>query len=294
MNKIGFVILNYKTYQDTLELILNLKEQVWFKDIKIYVVENGSKNESIVELEKVKDKYDFEFIISNQNLGFANGNNLGILKARSDGCEFVICSNSDINVTKQDDFLQRIESIFDKDPKIAIIAPSIKNLDAIYQNPFRSQRFSAKEIIKMKFFYLSYFYKIYYFFRVYVFYELITKLAQKRKKTQIVTPSIKKESSFIYAPHGSFLIFTPMFFKYYEGFDKNTFLYCEEFILAEMLLKQDLLCWFENSIEVLHKESKTTDAIVKNYKEKVKFTLQHTFSSCRYFSKLIRISDVRN
>lgn len=286
------MILNYKTYNDTLELILNLKEQIWFKDIKIYVVENGSKNESKVELEKAKDKYSFELIISNQNLGFANGNNLGILKARSDGCEFVICSNSDINVTKQDDFLQRIESISDKNPKIAIIAPSIENLDGIYQNPFRSQRFSTKEIIKMKFFYLSYFYKIYYFFRVYVFYELITKLAQKRKNTQIATPSIKKESSFIYAPHGSFLVFTPTFFKYYDGFDEHTFLYCEEFILAEMLRKKKLFCWFENSIEVLHKESRTTDSIVKNYKEKVKFTLKYTFESCKYFAKLIRLVNV--
>lgn len=82
------------------------------------------------------------------------------------------------------------------------------------------------------------------------------------------------------------------FFKNYDGFDKNTFLYCEEFILAEMLRKKKLLCWFENSIEVLHKESKTTDSIVKNYKEKVKFTLKHTFKSCKYFAKLIRLDNV--
>lgn len=96
------MILNYKTYSDTLELILNLKEQIWFKKIKIYVVENGSKNGSREELKKAQDKYDFELIISDENLGFANGNNLGIEKARKDGCEFIVCSNNGINITKQD------------------------------------------------------------------------------------------------------------------------------------------------------------------------------------------------
>jgi GT2 family glycosyltransferase len=141
----------------------------------------------------------------------------------------------------------------------------------------------------MKLFYLTGFYKIYYFLRIYVFYDLITKLSKKRRKN-VKNNSFLNESSYIYAPHGSFIIFTPSFFKYYNGFDNGTFLYCEEFILAEMLKKKNLKCWFENSIIVTHKESKSLDNITKNYKEKVKFTLKNTFESCKYFTKIIRKS----
>lgn len=86
------------------------------------------------------------------------------------------------------------------------------------------------------------------------------------------------------------MIFTPSYFKYYNGFYENTFLYCEEFILAERLIKKDLKCFFENSLNVLHKESKSTDKVVKNYKEKVKFILKHTFESCKYFAKILELN----
>lgn len=289
MNKIGFVILNYKTYKDTLELLKNLQKQSWISKLNIYVVDNGSNNESVNELTKIKNFFfEFELIMSSKNIGFAKGNNLGITKAVHDGCEFIICSNSDINIDKQNDFLQQIRSTYDLDEDIAIIAPSIRNMDDIYQNPFRANRFTKKEIIKMKLFYLTNFYRIYYFFRVYIFYGLITYIAKKRKSNNNKLPIIQNNNGYIYSPHGSFLIFTPTFFKYYKGFDNSTFLYCEEFILSEMLYSKNLKCYFQKSLKVLHKESQTTDAIVKNYKEKVKFTLKHTFQSCKYFSKIIK------
>jgi GT2 family glycosyltransferase len=288
MNKIAFVILNYKTYKDTIELLKNLSKQIWFTKIKIYVVDNGSNNESCEELKKFQKIIKFKLIESKVNLGFANGNNLGIQKAKEDGCEFIICSNSDIIIPFQNNFIDKIFKIYKKDDKIGIIAPSIKNLDGIYQNPFRQIRFNNKEIIKMKLFYLTGFYKIYYFLRIYVFYDLITKLSKKRRKN-VKNNTFLHGSSYIYAPHGSFIIFTPSFFKYYNGFDNGTFLYCEEFILAEMLKKKNLKCWFENSIIVIHKESKSLDNITKNYKEKVKFTLKNTFKSCKYFTKIIKI-----
>jgi len=285
-NKIAIVILNYKTYQDTINLIYNLKKQVWFNDISIYVVDNGSDNGSIEKLKLLQKDILFNLIISKENLGFALGNNLGIKKAREDGYNFIVCSNSDIELPIQDNFINQIIKIYKNDNNISIIAPNIINSDGIHQNPFREYRFSQKDILKMKFFYLTGFYKLYYFIRVYIIYNLITYLAQKNKI--VSNNSVLSSSAYIYAPHGSFLIFTPSFFDKYNGFDKNTFLYCEEFILAERLRVKNLKCWFENSLNVIHKESQTTNKITNNYKEKVKFTLKHTFDSCRYFAKIIK------
>ncbi len=287
----AFVVLNYKTSYDAIALVENIAKQLWHKDIKVYIVDNDSNDESIEKFKKIKSNINIELIESKINLGFAKGNNLGIKKALLDGFQFIIASNSDILIENQPDFLEKIYKIYEEDHNIAVIAPTIKNLDGVYQNPFRKKRFSFKEIIKMKFFYLSGFYKLYYLLRVYIFYGLITYMAQKRVQRAIENFSNNQvpSSGYIYAPHGSFLIFTPTFLKYFDGFDNKTFLYCEEFILAEKLRQNNLKCWYENTLNILHKECQSTEKVVKNYKEKVKFTLQHTFESCKYFAKIIKL-----
>ena len=289
-NSIALVILNYKTPNDTIALLKNIQKQIWYKNIKIYIVDNNSEDESIKKIKKLNFHTNVELIESKVNLGFANGNNLGIKKALSDGFKFIMVSNSDIFIEKQNNFIKTLYKIYEKDNNIAVIAPSIKNLDNIYQNPFRRERFSKKEIIKFKLFYLSGFYKLYYFFRIYFFYKIITYMAKRKKlQTRVILPIQPPESGYIYAPHGSFLIFTPTFFKYFDGFDDKTFLFCEEFILAEKLRQNNLKCWYENSLNIIHKESRSTEKITNNYKEKVKFTLKHTFNSCKYFAKIIKI-----
>jgi len=193
-----------KNDEDTIALVKNIEKQTWSERIKIYIVDNGSSDDSVKKLDSLKCCIDVELIESKINLGFAKGNNIGIKKALTDRFKFVIASNSDILIKKQSDFLEKIDEIYSKDQNIAVIAPSIKNLDGICQNPFRKERFSDKEIVKMKYFYLSGMYRLYYFFRVYILFGLITYIVQKN------------------------LIFTPTFFKYFDGFDDNTFLYCEE------------------------------------------------------------------
>ena len=287
---IALVILNYKTPEETVALIKNIEEQLWHKKIKIYIADNGSRDNSVEQFMNLNCAINIELIESKTNLGFAKGNNLGIKKALLDGFRFIMVSNSDILIENQSNFLEKIYEVYIKDQDIAVIAPNIKNLDGVYQNPFRENRFSMKEIIKIKLFYLTGFYKLYYFLRVYILYELITYIAQKRKQ-RIKANIIKNQvplSGYINVPHGSFLVFTPTFFKYFNGFDENTFLYCEEFILAEKLRQKNLKCWYESSLKIIHKESSSTNKITTNYKEKVKFTLQHTFKSCKYFAKLIK------
>lgn len=288
---IALVILNYKTPEDTIALVKNIEEQLWSKKIKIYIVDNGSCDDSVEKFNNLNCSINVELIESKTNLGFAKGNNLGIKKALLDGFQFIIASNSDILIEKQSNFIEKIYEIYLKDQDIAVIAPSIKNFDGIYQNPFKKERFSFKEIAKIKFFYLSGIYKLYYFIRVYILFELITYIVQKKRHKKIKNYHSNKapSSGYIYAPHGSFLIFTPTFFKHFDGFDNKTFLYCEEFILAEKLRQNSLKCWYENTLKVLHKECQSTEKIVNNYKEKVKFTLKHTFSSCKYFAKIIKI-----
>lgn len=286
--KVAFVILNYNNYQDTIALVRSVNSQVWSSVTKVYVVDNNSINDSLQKLYELAIEIDFKLIESKKNLGFARGNNLGISSAIDDGFGFVVCANSDTILEKDSFFLDTLFKVFEEKEKVAIIAPNIINQEGSFQNPFKIKRFSIIEIIKFKLFYITNLYKLYYFLRVNIFYRIITYFAKKRKLSLLEISKSNSTSQYIYAPHGSFIIFTPLFFKYYKGLDNNTFLFCEEYILAEMLHKKGLKCWFETNLKVVHNESKSIDYLGMSYKEKVKFTLKHTFKSCKYFSKLIK------
>jgi GT2 family glycosyltransferase len=290
-NRFAIVILNYKTPQDTIELLNSIEQQIWADRVKVFIVDNHSEDDSIEIFNELKTSIDYEIIESCSNMGYSRGNNLGIERALSQGYKFIIVSNSDIVIYKDENFLQKIENKYLADKSVAIVAPSIINNDGIIQNPFRKNRFSKKDIIKMKLFYLTGFYKVYYVMRVYIFYSLLTMLSKNinKHKKYLSEGKIKNQSGYIYAPHGSFLIFTPSYFENFSGFDKKTFLYCEEFILAERLWNNDLKCWYENGMRVFHKESSSTNNIINSYKDKVKFSLKHTFESCKYFSRIINV-----
>ncbi|RUM45773.1 MAG: hypothetical protein DSY46_01925 [Hydrogenimonas sp.] len=290
IDRLAFVILNFKTPDETIQLVHNLEKQAWSSKVKVYIVDNGSADHSLEVFQRLESTIEVEVIASKRNLGFAKGHNLGIQKARLDGFQWIIVSNSDIRLKIDPDFVRKMEVAYEEDGEIAVIAPTIVNLHGMHQNPFRKERFSRKEIIKMKLFYLSGFYKLYYFLRVYILYDLITYIARKRLQRAVASHRYSQvtESGYIYAPHGSFLIFTPTFFKYFDGFDEGTFLYCEEFILAEKLREKGLKCWYENQLNIEHQESKATEKLTGNYREKVKFTLKYTLNSCAYFTNMIR------
>jgi len=287
MNKFGIVILNYMAWNETIECLESIIKQKWANTIKIYVVENGSPNESLVKLKEYREINNyFELVISEKNLGFAKGNNLGIKEAKKDGCDYVIISNPDIIFYKDDNFLEKIENLYKIDDKLALISPKIINETGNIATPYAYFPISFTQKLKWIFFYLTYFYKIYYFLRVYVFFDYITKksFSKKKKKSKILPRDVL--SSYVYASQGAFIILTPAFFTKFAGFFDKTFLFCEEFIIAELLYQAKLKEYFYTDICVLHKGSKTMELVNRNYKDKVKFTLKHRFESCKYYVKI--------
>ena len=285
----GFVILNYVNYFETVGAIKNLHSQTWFDKIRIYVVENGSNNESAKILGELQSDISFELIVSPVNLGFAKGSNLAISKARKDGCMFIAELNSDARILdNQSHFLDVVTNIYNEKDCVALITPDIKNLDNIHQNPMDRKEFSLKKKVLLKLFFYCYADKVYFFLRTNLFYSFITWYVAKRYQKKKKEFSHKKpESGYIYAALGSCQVLTPLYFEYFDGHDEVNFLYCEEYIKAEHLKKQGLKTWYEDSIHVLHKESKSVEMITQNHKNKVNFLLTHMFKSGRIFVKML-------
>lgn len=95
MNDTYVILVNYNGYKDTLSCIESIKNNENNK-ISIIVVDNNSTDSSIEYLEKIEG---IILIKSNENLGFAKGNNLGIKYALENGAKYIMLLNNDTEIT---------------------------------------------------------------------------------------------------------------------------------------------------------------------------------------------------
>jgi GT2 family glycosyltransferase len=92
---IGFVILNYCTFNDTVTCIKSIQANT--VDHHIVVVDNQSPDDSYESLMKTyRDDERIIIIQAPSNGGFASGNNIGIRKCVELGIEHIIITNSDV------------------------------------------------------------------------------------------------------------------------------------------------------------------------------------------------------
>ncbi|MGA1678803.1 MAG: glycosyltransferase family 2 protein, partial [Candidatus Nanopelagicales bacterium] len=75
--KVSVVLVNYRGAEDTLNAIESLLDCDWdASKLEIIVVDNASGDDSLEKLGAVKNK--IKLIVSENNLGFAGGVNLGV------------------------------------------------------------------------------------------------------------------------------------------------------------------------------------------------------------------------
>ncbi len=123
---VAVIIINYNGFKDTKSCLSSLNKAT-YPNFKVYLIENGSLDDSLVKIKefikKQKFKYPLELIISNNNLGFAGGNNLGLKKAFRDGFGYFLLLNNDTNV--KPDFLDKLIEAAEKNPQVGILGPKI-------------------------------------------------------------------------------------------------------------------------------------------------------------------------
>ena len=289
----GIVILNYLNYIDTIELLNSISFHKWSLLVKVYVVENGSPNssEKYLRIETSKSNLEITYIQLEKNLGFAKGENVGINRARFDGCDFVISINNDVIIPKnQTEILSIFHKIYSRN-QCAIITPVIKSSKGKNQNPLELLPPTTLKIIILKLFFLLRLNWLYYFIRVHLLFDLISNYVDYRDNKRLAVEEKKQllDSGYIYAAHGSFQVFTPIFFEFFDGHDEQVFLYYEEHIKAEQLRRKNLKIWFENSIQVVHKTSKSVEMHTQTKKKKIKFLLLTGFDSYKIYVKTLNI-----
>jgi GT2 family glycosyltransferase len=115
---VSVITVNFNGSEDTLELIESLT-RISYPNIEIIVIDNHSEadNPGIIK-ERFPSVVLYE---SNINMGFAGGNNLGLMRARG---EYILLLNNDTIVDKG--FLEPLVRKMESDPGIGAVCSKIR------------------------------------------------------------------------------------------------------------------------------------------------------------------------
>lgn len=269
----SFVILHYNSINDTIECVESIKCNLKDKDYSIIIVDNASTNDSGSELvEKYKDSSNIYVILNKDNLGFAKGNNLGFKMAKNEfNSNFIMLINND-TVINQNDFLDRIEEIYEES-EFYVLGPDIITSDKIHQNPQKMNGYTKKGVIKQILRYSC---------------LLILNYTSLEDKIRKLVRNIKgvQEKNYNYLNkhfnvqlHGSCLIFSRKYIDKYDGLYDKTFMYLEEDILFYLCKQNNMTTLYDPTIKILHKEDGATDSTFNKSKMKNRFIYLNSLKS---------------
>jgi GT2 family glycosyltransferase len=138
--QVSVIIVNYNTFELTCKCIQSILERTTGCSYEIIVVDNASVERDI---KKISILFPAVTLIeSDVNLGFAKGNNLGILHAKG---EFILLLNSDAEL--QNDAISICLNFLRREKQVAVVSATLKFPDGITQH--NCQRFPS---IKYKLF----------------------------------------------------------------------------------------------------------------------------------------------
>ena len=120
---ISIITVNYNGMSDTCHMIDSLMQYLSEVSYEIIIVDNASLKDEITEIQA---KYkNIHCIRSDSNLGFAGGNNLGIIQAKG---KYVLLLNNDTYIN--DDSLLDPAEFLDSNATVGAVSPKIKFADS--------------------------------------------------------------------------------------------------------------------------------------------------------------------
>jgi GT2 family glycosyltransferase len=122
MSLISIITVNYNQPEATLALLQSIEQHYPKENLEVIVVDNGSKVDCGTRF--IDQRRDLIYIRSDQNLGFAAGNNLGIKRATGD---LLFLVNNDTEFTAG--ILETLSRSLYANPQIGIISPKILYYD---------------------------------------------------------------------------------------------------------------------------------------------------------------------
>lgn len=112
--------MNWNARDETIECIKSIS-CITYPNYRIIVVDNASCDDSTLV---IRERFPEVLIIQNEtNLGFAEGNNVGIKRALENGAEYIFLLNNDTVVDPE--LINHLVGFAESDSKIGIVGPMI-------------------------------------------------------------------------------------------------------------------------------------------------------------------------
>lgn len=120
MHKLGVVILNWNTFSFTKACLLSLLPELP-ENSTVYMVDNGSKDDSAMLL--ANEFPELTHMPLPKNVGFAEGNTIGMKRAIAEGCEHILLLNNDTEVAPN--FYAPLQNRLQENTQLAAVQPLI-------------------------------------------------------------------------------------------------------------------------------------------------------------------------
>ncbi len=114
------IIVNWNGWLDTLTCLESLCH-VTYPNYKLLIVDNGSSNDSIMQLYHAYP--DLNLLETGENLGFTGANNIGISYAMKHHADYIMLLNNDTVVAP--DFIQPLVHLAQSHPHVGAVTPKI-------------------------------------------------------------------------------------------------------------------------------------------------------------------------
>lgn len=272
---LGIVLVVYKSFQETIDYVSNEISKITIP-YKLVIVDNSStiqKSEKLanacgavlVEENKTIASSNIFLISTEYNLGYAKGNNIGAEFLKKEfKVKYILFSNNDLQLLDCN-ICQTLISKLENNDDIGIIGPRVLGLKGEDQSPRGYISFNR-------------------YFAWNLFPFLKGKVTFLKKNADSIPVSC--EGTYCYWVSGCFFMVRAADFFKAGMFDSNTFLYGEEKMLSERLLKIDKKCYYEPSVKVLHVHGGTTS----NFLQKKRIEKMVFDNECYYYRNYLGIN----
>lgn len=225
---VSLITVNYNQTEATCALLESIRRQDW-RAVEVVVVDNGSRDNPAAVLAM---RYpEVKFVRSEQNLGFAGGNGLGVAAATGDYLFFV---NNDAELTTG--CIARLLALFDEVPGLGMVSPLIC---------YFSEKKTAPDVIQ---------------------YAGMTPVHPLTARNRTIGQRETDQGQFA-APrptayaHGAAMLVPRAVLERVGPMDEDFFLYYEELDWGERIRRAGYEIWVEPRARVYHKESLTVQKL---------------------------------
>lgn len=221
MIEVGILLLNHKGSHYFDDLYLNVSEKICLEiDQWLFLIIDNSidEKESILVRKFALNKSNVKVIFSEQNKGYAHGNNIGLRYFFENKIKYGLIINPDI-VFLTNNFISHFIGLIKTNKSISIIGPKLLT-------PIGNEISS------------------------------FTKMNLVNFVIDYMPKYVENTTKNVYATTGCCLFLDVNKLKDINYLDENTFLYREEQILAEKLILNNMLWYVLPDIKVIHNHSR--------------------------------------